>query len=98
MSTVNTQPPQASTTVIDALTNEDSKYVELAQYLLIPRRNDGVFANIRGRSIVNGNNMNHTEEQMKSMRKYSCDAYSLALEPVEIRSERVIMLAEAYAV
>ena len=95
-STVNTQPPQASTTVIDALTNEDSKYVELAQYLLIPRRNDGVFANIR-RSI-NGNNMNHTEEKMKSMRKYSCDAYSLALELIEIRSERVIMLAEAYAV
>ena len=91
-------PPQASTTVIDALTNEDSKYVDLAQYLLIsrPRRNDGVFANIR-RSI-NGNNMNHTEEKMKSMRKYSCDAYSLALEPIEIRNERVIMLAEAYAV
>ena len=35
---------------------------------------------------------------MKSMRKYSCDAYSLALELIEIRSERVIMLAEAYAV
>ena len=38
---------------------------------------------------------NHDKQD--SMRRYSSDAYALAVEPVEIRSERVIMLAEAYA-
>eukprot|EP00956_Cyclotella_meneghiniana_P003514 scaffold4329_cov23-Cyclotella_meneghiniana.AAC.1 len=38
---------------------------------------------------------NHDKQD--SLRRYSSDAYALAVEPVKIRSERVITLAEAYA-
>jgi hypothetical protein len=57
--------------------NEDSKYVDLAYYLLVPRRNNAA--------------------EIKSLCRYSCDIYALALEPLENRSKKVIMLTEAYA-
>ena len=82
--------------MVDAVTNPDSEYNELARYLLLPSRrtNDGNNDDASATATAMcGDNHN----QQDSTRRYSSDAYALAVEPVEIRSERVIMLAEAYA-
>ena len=84
--------------MVDAVTNPDSEYNELARYLLLPSRrtNDGNnddASSSTAKTAMFGDN----HDKQDSMRRYSSDAYALAVEPVEIRSERVIMLAEAYA-
>eukprot|EP00956_Cyclotella_meneghiniana_P038870 scaffold161377_cov89-Cyclotella_meneghiniana.AAC.1 len=88
----------ASSAMVDAVTNPDSEYNELARYLLLPSRrtNDGNnddASSSTAKTAIFGDN----HDKQDSMRRYSSDAYALAVEPVEIRSERVIMLAEAYA-
>ena len=82
--------------MVDAVTNPDSEYNELARYLLLPSRrtNDG---NNDDASTAKTAMCGDNHDKQDSMRRYSSDAYALAVEPVEIRSERVIMLAEAYA-
>lgn len=90
------QPPSAhnsmahSTVVLDALSNEDS---ELARFLLIDNSNceDGWSSN----NINNNNNDNHS---MKSIGLINTTGYTMALEPLEIRRERVIMLGESYSI
>ena len=90
------QPPSAhnrmshSTVVLDALSNEDS---ELARFLLIDNSNceDGWSSN----NINNNNNDNHS---MKSIGLINTTGYTMALEPLKIRRERVIMLGESYSI
>lgn len=84
----------ASSTLVEALTNPDSEYNELARYLLLPsQRATDVSNNASTAKFTCCDN----HDRQDSMRRYSSDAYALAVEPVEIRSERIIMLAEAYA-
>lgn len=84
-----------SETVIDALEDTNS---ELARFLFLeqntPVDNRIIWKSLR--SIENfavGNN-----EDMRSMRTSLAWFYSLALEPMSVRSERIIMLSEAYAI
>mmetsp|Transcript_5317 Transcript_5317/g.12065 ORF Transcript_5317/g.12065 Transcript_5317/m.12065 type:complete len:409 (-) Transcript_5317:320-1546(-) len=90
------QPSPPSTTVLDALSDEDSEYSELARFLLVGKRHDAGWFECFRRSGDDGDDS--TNGKIRSMGKCNSDAYSLALEPIEIRSERIIMLAEAYAI
>ena len=86
----NRRPLAHSTVVLDALSNEDS---ELARFLIIDNSNfeDGWSSN----NINNNNNDNHS---MKSIGLINTTGYTMALEPLKIRRERVIMLGESYSI
>jgi len=86
------RPPPASlrtsnqsTAVLEALSDEDS---QLAKFLFC----DGI-DNKNGSN--NGGGADDTEA--KSMGTINAGWYTLALEPLEVRNERIIMIFEAYA-
>jgi hypothetical protein len=87
---------QESTVVLDALSDETS---ELARYLLVGNKPDGWFASFfRRDSTLSGEGDDDDDGDMKSMGHACTDAYYLALEPIEIRREKIVQLSEAYAI
>ena len=97
--------PQPQSTVVSqvvsgALTSDDSEYSELAHFLFMGKKKDGWFAARFRRSADDGDDNGDGDgdtQQMKRLGKHNSHAYALALEPIEVRSEKIIMLAEAYA-
>ncbi|KAL7542629.1 hypothetical protein ACHAXR_011941 [Thalassiosira sp. AJA248-18] len=85
---------QPSTAVLDALSDETS---DLARFLLMGKESDGLFARFR-RAVAAGVGDDNGDAVMTSMGTFNGDAYCLALEPMEVRSEKIVQLAEAYAI
>ena len=90
---------QQSTTKLDELIADNNS--DMARYLLAGNKPKSCFARCRKGSSsddddVDDNNQDDIleEDNIRSMGKFNTDAYSLSLEPIEIRSEKIIMLAE----
>lgn len=89
---------QQSTTKLDELIADENS--DMARYLLAGNKPKSCFARCRkGNSsddVVDNDNQDDIleEDNIRSMGKFNTDAYSLSLEPIEIRSEKIIMLAE----
>lgn len=96
----NMQQKEQSATKLDELIADNNS--DMARYLLAGNKPKSCFARCRkGSSDDNGvDNDNQDdifeaeEDNIRSMGKFNTDAYSLSLEPIEIRSEKIIMLAE----
>jgi len=89
---------QQSTTKLDELIADNNS--DMARYLLSGNKPKCCFARCRKGSSsddgVDNDNQDDIleEDNIRSMGKFNTDAYSLSLEPIEIRSEKIIMLAE----
>ena len=89
----NRRPIAHSTVVLDALNDEDS---ELARFLLI---DNSICENEQdGMNEWSSNNINSNNKDNRCMGLLNTTGYSMALEPLEIRRERVIMLGESYSI
>ena len=87
------QQQSITTKLDDLLDDEDS---DMARYLLSGKKRKGsCFARCRKKESNDAdNNGDDMQADIISMGKYNTDAYSMSLEPIGIRSEKIIMLAE----
>ena len=85
---------QSITTKLDELLDDEDS--DMARYLLSGKKREGsCFARCRRKESNDANNnVDDMQADMISMGKYNTDAYSMSLEPIGIRSEKIIMLAE----
>jgi len=83
---------QQQTTKLDELLNDEDS--DVARYLLSGNKPKSCFARCRKGSSSDAADDDNEEDNIRSMGKFNTDAYSLSLEPIEIRSEKIIMLAE----
>ena len=88
---------QQSITKLDELIADNNS--DMARYLLAGNKPKSCFARCRKEisgDAADDNNQDDIleEDNIRSMGKFNTDAYSLSLEPIEIRSEKIIMLAE----
>lgn len=92
-----TQSPSSSlgrsTAVLDALSDENS---ELARFLFVKKKREGTANNNDGDGGWFGTG--DGDEEMKRMGVLQGATYSLALEPLAIRSEKAIQAAEAITI